>query len=215
MARGAGDPGMALVVGESGSGKTANVSRMAAQFGAALVTVNAAMGFGGLLRALCGALGVEARRSNAAKFDAIVGSLRAMPRALAIDEADRLRDERCIEVLRDIHDAAGVPVVLAGMPSLARRLAAFPQVERRLAARLEFGRCGADDAARLAAELCEADLEPALVERMHALTGGSVGLAVVALGRFERLAREKREKLVTLAMWGDRPMFERWQRGAA
>ncbi|MCW5720402.1 MAG: ATP-binding protein [Devosia sp.] len=53
-------------------------------------------------------------------------------RPLIIDEAHYVAARRFVDVLRHIHDAARVPVVLIGEPTLLRRLESFPMVRSRV-----------------------------------------------------------------------------------
>ena len=53
-------------------------------------------------------------------------------RTLIIDEADFALKKGMIEVIRNMHDGSGVPIVLIGMDELAQKLRKWPQVDSRV-----------------------------------------------------------------------------------
>lgn len=67
----------------------------------------------GLIMALCDQLGIGARAGLSRNQDALIDALRDSGRLLIIDEVHQAH-ETALEALRDIHDEAGVPIVLIG-----------------------------------------------------------------------------------------------------
>jgi len=201
-------PGLGLLSGPTGAGKTTALVGAVVAFDAVFVRANAATNFTGLLDALCFELSIDSHLRNAAKVDAITRGLRAKPRPLFIDEADYIvRDYRMLEVLRDIHDGTGVPVMLIGMEGIESKIGRIPQVARRIAQHIVFKPCDLADAALIAKELCEVEVAPDLIKKMHLHTNGSIGHIVIALAHFESLAKDNRVKSIDADMWGDKPMF--------
>ena len=216
MERSAVESAIILLTAHTGLGKSTSVARALPQFGATFYRANSATTYSSLLNALCFELGLEQRWRNSDKLNAITDFLKDSPRPIFIDEADNLaRDGRMLEVLRDIHDIAGVPVLIVGMDGFERKLTRYPQFMRRISQRIEFRPCDLDDARKLAKELCEVSVADDLVSLMHKKAKGSVGLMVVALAHFERLAKGNQLKSINAAQWGDRPMFVGASEGAA
>jgi DNA transposition AAA+ family ATPase len=177
-------------------------------FDAVFVRASAVTNVSSLLDDICFEIGIESHHVNATKLRMITEALRNKPRPLFIDEADYcVQNGRMLEVLRDIHDTANVPVMLIGMEGIGHKLVRHPQFARRISQMLEFKPCDLADTVLTAKQLCEIELEAALVERMHQQTKGSIGHIVIALSQFEELARDNGWKRLTLAQWGDRPMF--------
>ena len=206
--RNASIPGLALLTGKSGAGKTTAIASAIGIFGAVYVRAYAVTTYSSLLDSIVYELGLEAKTRNAVKVQAIIDSLRDTPKPLFVDEADYLaRDGRMLEILRDIHDATKVPVVLIGMEGMERKILRYPQVSRRVSQKLEFRPCDLEDAELAARELCEVEVGADLVARMHKAAKGSIGHIVIALTKFEELARDSGLARICLEQWGDRPMF--------
>jgi len=201
-------PKIALVYGVPGLGKTDAAKAAALDCGAAFIRANGVMTLSSMLSAICHALGIEPKYRQAAKFNDICECLLAEPRPLFVDEADYLaRDGRMLDVLRDIHDIAGIPVILVGMDQADRKLARNRQFASRVSQRIEFAPCDMADAAALAGGLCEVEVARDLLKALHKKSKGSARLIVVALAELERFAKGHGLKRITSKEWGGRPMF--------
>lgn len=112
---------------ESGTGKTMALRAvMAKDFPTGiLIEVNEGSASPlNFLNALCRAAsrrGPGEYRRRAEAFNAIVALLSNSRRMIVIDEADNLHQE-CFNIIRQIHDATGCPVVLAGRPPLQEKI---------------------------------------------------------------------------------------------
>ena len=201
-------PKIVMVSGEPGTGKTTTLQSSACDHNAVYVRMVAVVTIASLLESLCFELGVDGGRRNSERLKWIVDTLKHDPRPIFIDEADFLtRDSRMLETIRDIHDLAKVPVVLIGMDGMERKLAHHMQFSGRISQRVDFKRCDLEDAGLLTRELCEVEVAPDLVKRMHSKTRGSIRGIIVALAQFERFARGHRWKTLNAEQWGDRAMF--------
>lgn len=118
---------MGLIVGPTGIGK----SRCALAFksvtpGAIYVEVrHGSYAPTGLIRLIARELGFRKPASSSAErtpvFDRVIEALRSTNRLIMIDEAYKLHDES-IEVLRELHDATGCPILLFATKDLADRI---------------------------------------------------------------------------------------------
>jgi len=200
--------GLGLLVGVTGTGKTTALGAAVAMFNAVYVVADSAVTMTSLLSEICTELGFEPPRSPAQKLKEIVSHLRERPRPIFVDEADRLtHDSRILEVLRDIHDLSGVPVMLIGMDRFERKLLRHPQFARRITQRIEFGSCDLDDTTRVTQELCEVEVAPDLIAKMHLRTKGNLGLMMNALDKFEAMARDNNWKVITAEQFGSQAMY--------
>ncbi|EJX6010746.1 AAA family ATPase [Salmonella enterica] len=132
-----------VLYGAAGLGKTMLLGEYAARNKDALF-IEADPGYTArtLLEELCRLLGVKVRGNIHELIDACVRELRGSGRLLMVDEAELL-PYRALEVLRRLHDKAGIGIVLAGMPrlliNLKGRRGEFAQLYSRVALALNLG----------------------------------------------------------------------------
>jgi hypothetical protein len=118
---------MGLAVGPTGIGKTRCALAFKANApGAVFVTIrHGAYAPTGLIRLIARELGFRKQVSSSAnrttQFDRVLDELRGSNRLLIVDEAHKLNDD-AIEVLREIHDDTGCPVLLLATKDLQDRV---------------------------------------------------------------------------------------------
>lgn len=113
-----------LVIGEAGLGKTMALKQYVSQnSNVIMLEIDPTFSVKVLLNELCNKLGivVSGSKSNHHMMDLIVEKLKGSERLLIIDEAELLA-YKPLEILRRIHDKAGMGMVLAGMPHLRANL---------------------------------------------------------------------------------------------
>jgi DNA transposition AAA+ family ATPase len=199
-------PKIVAIIGHTGAGKTTGIGACLGAHDAVLITAWSDMSLPSMLRAIAFELGVDGGRSKDECFTAIVRSLKDSGRALFVDEADYLSG-KMLMALRDIHDAARVPVIVVGMENFERKLSRYPQFAGRVSQRVEFKACDLADAALLTKDVCEVGVAPDLVKAMHGRTKGHIRLMTVALAHFESMALDNGWKAINAETWGGRPMF--------
>jgi len=201
-------PVMTLLSAPPGFGKTTATVAAVVALDAVFVRANSTATASSILEDICFELEIDGKGRNNAKFKRIVRALKAKPRPLFIDEIDRIvNDFKALEVLRDIHDIANVPVALIGTEDLQRKVSIYPQLSSRVLQHIVFKPCDLADAALVAKDLCEVDVAEDLIKKMHKRTNGVIRLIVIALTNFESFARNNGWKSITAEQWGDRPMF--------
>ncbi|HAN6249941.1 TPA: AAA family ATPase, partial [Escherichia coli] len=130
-----------------------------------------------LLEELCRQLGVKVRGNIHELIDACVRELRDSGRLLMVDEAELL-PYRALEVLRRLHDKAGIGIVLAGMPrlliNLKGRRGEFAQLYSRVALALNLGdTLSQEDFNQIATGLMPEAAEPEISEALYARSLGN------------------------------------------
>lgn len=205
-----GVPGMGLVHGYTGAGKTTAITRLVNRTNGVYVRATSGWTPTSMLAKIMSELGSAPLQRRADMLDWIQNELMATQRPLFVDEADYLvgaSHKPMLESLRDLHDLASVPVVLIGMQGIEKRLIPNKQLTRRISHWVEFMPSDLEDAATLAATVCEVGIDEELLQRLHTEAKGSVGLMVVGLSRVESLAKANGWRKVTAAQWGDRKLF--------
>lgn len=130
------------VVGPAGVGKTLTLQAAAALYPGSLYVraVHGTLSPYGFITDLAGMLGVTKRAAMGPVQRQLVEALKGTARPIFVDEAHQLR-EATFEVIRDIHDGAGNPFVLAGTRRLREMTTSrdrfFGQFNRRIVARCD------------------------------------------------------------------------------
>ena len=144
-----------VVIGEAGLGKTVALKHYAENHSnVIMLEIDPTYTAKTLLKALCEKLGLQAGRTNAAMLDAVVDKLKDSGRLIIVDEAELLAHQP-LEILRRIHDKAGVGLVLAGMPRLRANLRGsrgeYKQLYSRVGCCLDLGeKISLEDCAQIA-----------------------------------------------------------------
>ncbi len=200
--------GMGLLWGHPGEGKSTTVAFATNTLDGIFLRANACWTVTSMLSALMVELGQPTGRFRAPMVDASVRCLMERPRPIFVDEADYLlRQTDMIDVLRDIYDNTGSPVVLIGMEEMARKLQNNGRFARRVTQWVEFRGITIADARTLAETVCEVGVEHDLLERLHEAARANIGRMTTGLSRIEQLAKINGLESVSLAEWGDRPLF--------
>lgn len=206
--RGHGIPGMGLVHGYTGAGKTTAVTWLVNRTRGVYVRALRTWTPNTMLAKVLAELQIQPRGRNAEMVDQITTALLESQRPLFVDEADYLlKDADMIETLRDVHDVAGVPVVMVGMEGIEKRLRARPQLAGRISHWVEFLRSDIDDARAVTDTVCEVQVADDLLELLHGQAGGSVRNIVVGLARIEQFAKANGLTSIGADQWGGRKLF--------
>jgi len=135
--------GMGLIVGPAGVGKSMVLEAVKREYtGSVLIRVmQSERRCTGLVSSVARILGVPARSTISITHRLVVDALRGSGKPIFIDEAHKLMHD-ALEALRDIHDEAGVPIVLCGTVDVKKRVqdtdANFGQFSSRIIARVDI-----------------------------------------------------------------------------
>ena len=130
--RQAGLPGMGVFYGWTGLGKTMAAVYVTNDRQALYICANKVWTQSSLVDAILKELGVPPRGTVAARFDAAKEALAIADCLLIVDETDYLVQKNMIEMVRDLHDAAQVPVILIGEEKLPQSLLKWERVAGRI-----------------------------------------------------------------------------------
>lgn len=129
---------LGVLVGNAGFGKTTALKEFVRKHKTSIL-VEADHGYTAraLFLELCDNLGLDTKGSLHDLLSRVVDRLNDSGRLIIIDEAEHL-PYRALELIRRVHDKAGVGIVLAGMPRLQKNLSGDPTHYAQL-----FSRVGA------------------------------------------------------------------------
>lgn len=200
-------PGLGMLYGATGRGKTSAAAWLATDPALNLVYVRASTTWttSSLLQTILRELGIEVAGPAARLLKLAEDALTSAGKSLiVVDEADYLvagsDAQRMAEVLRDLHDRSGVAVLLISMSKL--RLS--DQAMGRVSHWLQFDAPDLEDTQQIARELCDVEVAPDLIARLHQASAGSVRNIVVGLTRIEGYAIRAGLETVDAATWGNR-----------
>lgn len=193
-------PKVIVIVAEAGCGKSTLLRRLCIELQWAFFSLKEYQSPAWLMGSLAAEVCSYSLNSVSANYSAVVGSLRKRPRGIVCDEAHRVaRNLSRYEVLRDVSDEAGVPLVLVGTSDLLRAVHALTPLESRVAGWGTISPCDLADTKLYAEQLCEVALADDLIKAVHEITNGLPRGIVIALSRLESLARQRGKPRLRLA----------------
>ena len=198
-------PGLAVFFGPSGWGKTKSAIYGANRYRATYVECGQFTSARSLMKQVLMELGEARPRGSIEemKAQAIMLMVANPNRPLIVDEAHFIATKRFVDLLRELSDKSGAPVVLIGEEQLPQHLEQFERVHNRVLEWLPAVPCDAEDFSHLAAARCRgvriaADLAAAILER----TEGNTRRIVVNLAKIADLAQVTGATTMDIAGFG-------------
>lgn len=149
-------PKLALVYGEHGLGKTHTIMWWAIRNDAIYIRANNEMTQSGLLKAIVDELDERPFFYMQENYKLILKHLKTDPKTIIVDEVDYLiGSKNAIEILRDIQDCTGSPLVLVGMGLVDKKISRLKHFDDRLFKKLKFEHFNQDDIRNILNELTE------------------------------------------------------------
>lgn len=205
----AGVPRIGLFYGFSGYGKTVAAAHVASYMDALFVTASPVWTQRAMLEAIGRELGIaRLERSAPRLLTQITDTLASDPRPLIIDETDFIVDRDWIEIIRAIHDATRVAVMLIGEESLPAKLKKRERFDNRILVAMPAEPATFEDAVLLRTHYCPSvaiadDLVSAIVEACDGVTRR----IVVNLQAAQAKALQDGRDAIDLATWGNAPFM--------
>ncbi|MDC7787331.1 ATP-binding protein [Rhodoplanes sp. TEM] len=197
-------PGFGVCHGPSGYGKTYASIYAQNRTRAVRVEVGESWTRKTFLKSLLFELGVQARGTISDMADQAKALLGDDPRRpLIVDEADKLVDKGMVELVREIGDVAGCPVILIGEERLPAKLVQHERIHNRVLDWMPAQPCDLDDTTALARALCpRVSVAADLLDDIRRQSEGRARRIVVNLSRVGELARNRGLTAVDRAAWG-------------
>lgn len=204
---GPGMPRIGVFNGHSGYGKSVSMAFTAQRTGAAYLESKSIWTQRSLLEQIAKELGITMLARSAPRIlDQVIDQLNMDPRGLIIDEADHIVGKQHVEILRDIHDATTIPILLVGEENLPHKLKAWERFHNRILVTTPAQPASIEDALKLAAHYCpRLEIADDLVEEIVVACRGVTRRIVINLKNAERLAIEAMVDRIDATWWGGRP----------
>lgn len=193
-------PKMALVYGDFGLGKSQTIMWWVTNNDAIYVRCNHKMSARWLLTEIVEELDDVPTYLTSLLFKQIEDKLRERPKVLVVDEVDfLLNNSSAIEIVRDLHDKIGIPVVLVGMSLAETKLKRHKHIYDRLLGVLKFETFNKEDVAKIVTEISEVEFEPDALELVSAKFN-QFRQIVKFLNKVENIAEMNNLKTITLTV---------------
>jgi len=202
-------PGMATFHGYSGYGKTFAATYSANKTGARYIEMGESWTKKKLCASVLTELGVQTQaRTISDQMDQIIEALAVDGVPLIIDEADYLATKGLINLVREIHDKSGAPILLIGEEGLPAALSKWERVHNRMLDWVPAQPSTLDDARHLARLYCPGvAVDDELLQQIAEAATGRARRICVSLDRVRELAATSGYERVGLSEWGDRQFF--------
>lgn len=199
---------MGVFNGFSGYGKTIAAGFAAARTGAIYVSATRLWTQKSLLEAIAEELGIiKLERSAPRIFRQVVDQLNLAPVDMIVDEMDYLADKGYVEVLRDIHDATRIAIVMIGEEALPSKLQRWERFANRILVTTPAQPASVEDALQLRDHYCHRiQIADDLAELFRVRCRGITRRIVNNLQAAQRAAAAEGVSEIDAAWWGNRPI---------
>ena len=195
-------PGLAVFYGYSGFGKTTAAVYAANECNAYQVQMKSTWTQKKLCQSLLLEMSIEPAKTVADMVDQISEELALSNRVLIIDEADFLVKRNMIEIVRDIYESSGSPVILIGEERLPTNLQKWERVHGRVLAWLAAEPACLEDVDHLARIYApETNLDAAFKKHLLKASQHSIRRVCVNLELVSEYSRIHGSNVVDLAAW--------------
>jgi DNA transposition AAA+ family ATPase len=203
-------PGFGVCHAPSGYGKTWASIAAQNRTRAARIQVGDSWTRRTFLRAVLKEFGhrTKERASIAEMADLAIAAMGEDPRKpLIIDEADKMLDKGWIEIVRELQEASGAPIILIGEEQLPTKMLAVERMHNRVLDWMAAQPCDLEDTRELAKALTRVKIADDLLDAIRQNSGGRARRIVVNISQVNDFARNKGTQSVDLKLWGDGSFF--------
>ncbi len=199
-------PRLGLLYGFSGYGKSVASAFAAARTNAAYIEAKSVWTQRSLLENIARAIGVTAlQRSGPRILGQIIDQLNHDPRPLVIDEMDYLVKRQSVEIIRDIHDATSIGIMMIGEEALPAKLKEWERFDNRILVSTAAQPASPDDALKLRDNYClHVRIADDLALMFADSCNGITRRIVVNLQNAQRTAISEGVEAIDAAWWGNR-----------
>lgn len=201
-------PRMGLFYGPSGYGKSVASTFAAIRTNAVYVEARSVWSQRSLLEAIAVELGItRIARTGPRMIEQIINEFNRAPRPLVIDEMDYLVKKQLVEIIRDIHEATPIAIMMIGEEALPAKLKEWERFDNRILVATPAQPATREDALKLRDLFCRQvrvadDLALHFAKACHGVTRRIVTNLIGA----EREALADGRADVDRAWWGNRPV---------
>ncbi|WP_226779550.1 AAA family ATPase [Oceaniglobus trochenteri] len=201
-------PGLAVFYGPSGYGKTTAATYAANHFDAYSVQMKSVWRPVKLCEAILLEMGLKPARGIANMVEQIGELLATSNRPLLIDEADFLTQHKMVELVRDIYETSGTPIILIGEEELPQKFQPWERFHNRVLDWVAAERAQRDELDHLARIYAPSiTIESELLDRLMVGTRANIRRICENFDRMHEFSRARGLKTLTVKDWGEKDFF--------
>jgi DNA transposition AAA+ family ATPase len=202
-------PGIGVFYGPSGYGKTTAAVHGAVKTSAYYIECGSSWYSASLVDAILHEIsGQHMRAPIANKVSEIIRLLADDPRPLIIDEADHLIKKTMVDMVREISDKSGAPIILMGEEQLPAKLVPFERAHNRVLEWVAAQPADVKDARQLAKLYAPAiEIADDLLAHIIEITDGCTRRVVINIDRVRDLALSRGVARMALKDLGEAQVY--------
>lgn len=201
-------PGIVVLYGPSGYGKSFAAAYTATKHDAYYVECKSVWTTKSLLHNIIREMGIAPEATIAGMVDQVSEQLALSDRPLIIDEVDHIVKKRSIEVIRDIYEGSGAPILLIGEEKLSVKLRQWERFHNRVLQWLPAQPADRHDTQELARMYChDIKIGSDVIDKIVQATRGITRRICVNLHNIKSAAKAEGWDQVTMKEWGRRELY--------
>jgi len=201
-------PGIVVLYGPSGYGKSFAAAYTSNKHSAYYLECKSVWTTKSLLNNIIREMGIAPEQTIAGMVDQVSEQLALSERPLIIDEVDHIVKKRSIEVIRDIYEGSGAPILLIGEEKLSVKLRQWERFHNRVLQWQPAQPADSADARELARMYCpDVTIGQDVLDKIVIATRGVTRRICVNLHNIQSTAKSEGWNSVTLKEWGRRELY--------
>lgn len=201
-------PGLVCLFGPSGFGKSMAANSVANATRAYYVQAKSSWSKKHMLKAILLEMSIKPAGTIPEMADQVAEELACAARPLMIDEFDHVVERGMVELVRDLYEGSGAPILIIGEEGLPMKLKKWERFHGRVLSWVQAQPVNLDDARKLASIYArQLTISDDLLELLVKKANGSVRRVCVNLDQIQRQALDSGLTEIDAETWGDQPLY--------
>jgi len=201
-------PGIISLYGPSGWGKSTAATFVYSEYRSYYVEAKDTWSRKTFLQKLLEEMRIKPMKTIADMASQAAQQLADSGRPLLIDEFDYLIKKGQVDMIRDLYDSSGAPILIIGEENLETKLRQHERFHNRVLDWVPAEACDWDDTLKLADLYCtKVDIQDDLLQQIFNACRGNVSRTCINLANVQEFALTHGLSAIGSNEWGDNPIF--------